>query len=182
MMKISLNKITKFHDKNGQPLWRRCNVCGDCFGRSEWVPRPVIKRLEIPNVEYMCRDCRSKYLSAELVKEIKQLSYQVHNSRGYVLMDKYNLTQDEYNAMLEQQGGGCGICGAKPDEFERHLHVDHDHKTGRVRGILCSNCNTLLGKLGDDYHSVKRYYDWIRNRDLYAKGYAKFKAEQWLVQ
>lgn len=47
-----------------------------------------------------------------------------------------------YRAMLEAQGGGCAICGSKPRT--RRLHVDHDHKTGRVRGLLCYADNRLL--------------------------------------
>lgn len=49
---------------------------------------------------------------------------------------------DRYNAMLADQGGGCAICGAEPKT--RRLHVDHDHKTGRVRGLLCHRDNRIL--------------------------------------
>ena len=47
-----------------------------------------------------------------------------------------------YAAMLARQGGGCAICGAKPKT--RRLHADHDHKTDRVRGLLCHRCNRAL--------------------------------------
>jgi hypothetical protein len=52
------------------------------------------------------------------------------------------VTDEEYAVMLEAQGGGCAICGAKPKT--RRLHVDHDHATGKVRGLLCHRCNRAL--------------------------------------
>ena len=48
----------------------------------------------------------------------------------------------EYTRRLEAQGGGCAICGATPKT--RRLHVDHDHRTGAVRGLLCHRCNRAL--------------------------------------
>jgi hypothetical protein len=61
------------------------------------------------------------------------------------LKKKYGLTERELAAMMAAQGGRCVICLAGPAE-----HVDHDHTTGAVRGILCSGCNTGLGNFGDD--------------------------------
>jgi hypothetical protein len=52
------------------------------------------------------------------------------------------VTDEQYEAMLERQGGGCAICGATPKT--RRLHVDHEHRTGRVRGLLCHRCNRAL--------------------------------------
>lgn len=52
------------------------------------------------------------------------------------------VTDAEYAAMLERQGGGCAICGTTPKT--RRLNVDHDHKTGAVRGLLCHRCNRAL--------------------------------------
>ncbi len=57
-------------------------------------------------------------------------------------------TRAQYDAMLASQGALCAIC-RKP-EFGRRLAVDHDHATGRVRGLLCTRCNTGLGMFGDD--------------------------------
>jgi hypothetical protein len=60
----------------------------------------------------------------------------------------YGITVEEYDEMLESQGGGCYICGIGP--VGRALDIDHDHRTGKVRGLLCSNHNRALGLLGDD--------------------------------
>jgi hypothetical protein len=55
------------------------------------------------------------------------------------------MTLEAFDAMLASQGGGCAICD-RPDAD----NVDHDHKTGRVRGILCFNCNIAIGQVEDD--------------------------------
>ncbi|MBE1597221.1 endonuclease VII domain-containing protein [Streptomyces stelliscabiei] len=62
---------------------------------------------------------------------------------------KYGLALGEYDRMLEQQGGGCAIC-KQPCARERRLSVDHCHSTGRVRGLLCQNCNAAIGMLKED--------------------------------
>lgn len=56
---------------------------------------------------------------------------------------------EQYDAMLEAQGGGCFICSRPPRE-DISLHVDHDHLTGKVRGILCFCCNNALADFQDD--------------------------------
>lgn len=65
------------------------------------------------------------------------------------LKRKYGMTIEDYDGMLEAQGGGCAICG-RPPRPDISLHVDHDHETGRIRGILCWPCNNLLGDVQDD--------------------------------
>jgi hypothetical protein len=65
---------------------------------------------------------------------------------------KYGITADEYDEMLKSQNGGCRICGAQ--RARRALVVDHCHDTGKVRGILCNNCNALLGMAEDDVHRL----------------------------
>lgn len=59
------------------------------------------------------------------------------------------MTIEQYDAMLEAQGGGCFICGRPPRE-DISLHVDHDHTTGKVRGILCFCCNNALADFQED--------------------------------
>jgi hypothetical protein len=66
-------------------------------------------------------------------------------------MRNYGLSVDEYAAILDSQSGGCGICGAKvPGGNSIFMHVDHCHATGKIRGLLCTNCNRGLGYFQDD--------------------------------
>ena len=60
---------------------------------------------------------------------------------------QYGISIEQYNEMLKRQNGVCKICKS---ENNRRLCVDHCHKTGRIRGLLCDNCNKAMGILGDD--------------------------------
>lgn len=70
-----------------------------------------------------------------------QKSTRTTTSRKTHLSDTYDLTLEEYDALLKAQGGRCAICPLKP---KYNLHVDHCHKTGIVRGLLCKTCNKRL--------------------------------------
>jgi hypothetical protein len=60
------------------------------------------------------------------------------------LIAKYGITLDEYNQKLKDQNDSCAFCGKHKDNFKRALHVDHNHKTGQVRGLVCFYCNSQL--------------------------------------
>ncbi len=80
-------------------------------------------------------------------------------SRYFGLKHRHGISKADYETLLAKQEGACGICHKPPPE-NQYLHVDHDHKTGRIRGLLCKSCNMGLGILGDDallLHSAIRY-------------------------
>lgn len=68
----------------------------------------------------------------------------------------YGLSAEEYNTLYMRQNGCCAICGVATE-----LVVDHDHETGQVRGLLCSNCNHLLGKAYDDCEILRQAIRYI---------------------
>jgi hypothetical protein len=81
-------------------------------------------------------------------------------------MREYGITSADYDRMLAEQGGGCAVCGIKPEEltagrYRTYLHVDHDHKTGRNRGLLCPDHNLLLGRFGDDVVMFRRVVEYL---------------------
>ena len=69
------------------------------------------------------------------------------------LKSMFNMTLEEYNDILESQNGRCKICLKEPVNIS--LCVDHCHKTGKVRGLLCSNCNTGLGLFKDSTSNLQ---------------------------
>ena len=102
-----------------------------------------------------CKACRRaqeaawKVAHPEHVKTYQQGYYRANKAdkRDRDLRRKYHITAAEYDAMLAAQGGHCAICPATEAGGNGVFHVDHDHdhETGRVRGLLCHACNTALG-------------------------------------
>lgn len=72
---------------------------------------------------------------------------------------KYGLSPMEYNAILREQSGICAVCGS--NNGDRDLYVDHNHATGRVRGLLCTNCNSALGQAFDNPGILRRLADYL---------------------
>lgn len=66
----------------------------------------------------------------------------------------YGITLAEYNQMLANQKECCPICERHVSALKRRLHVDHDHKTGVVRGLICEDCNVALGRFRDEKRSL----------------------------
>lgn len=69
----------------------------------------------------------------------------VDKNRDTVYKHRYGITLEDYNRMFLDQNGCCAICEKHQSEFDKRFAVDHDHETGKVRGLLCSYCNKLLG-------------------------------------
>lgn len=82
--------------------------------------------------------------------------------RNSVLKKNYGITLADYNKMLGSQSGRCAICGTCDPKGRGAFHVDHCHKTTKVRGLLCSSCNTALGHFKDDPQTLERAVKYLR--------------------
>lgn len=113
---------------------RKCVDCGETKPADAFLidPRRKTKLLS------RCRPCRTT------------------SDREGARRRRYGITQEQYDAMLNAQGGRCAVCGGAA-----RLCIDHEHSTGRVRGILCNNCNVALGRLGDDPGRVKSLLQYL---------------------
>jgi hypothetical protein len=89
--------------------------------------------------------------------------------RKAALKRKFGISLDEYNKTLESQGNRCKICQLSKDESKVNFAVDHDHKTGRVRGVLCRDCNMGLGKFKDDSTLLSRALAYLNDEHATVK-------------
>lgn len=82
---------------------------------------------------------------------------------------RHGMADGGYEKMLAEQNGlcpGCGKTEAQNDERKfRRFAVDHDHKTGQIRGLLCDACNRGLGLLGDSRETLQRLLDYLKKAD-----------------
>jgi len=72
------------------------------------------------------------------------------------LKRNYGITASERQQMLDAQNGECAICGIRESKCKKRHAVDHCHETGKIRGILCTNCNSAIGKLQDNTELLKK--------------------------
>ncbi|MFC8078689.1 endonuclease VII domain-containing protein [Streptomyces sp. NPDC057307] len=108
---------------------KRCPQCGEVKSYAEWELNPTSS----DGYASYCKLCRAQ-----------------RNQESY-FKRKYGITMAERDEMISSQMGICVICLSAPA-----AHVDHCHETGRVRGVLCFNCNSAIGKLGDDPDTLRR--------------------------
>jgi len=106
--------------------------------------------------------------SKPLFNERKRLKNQTTQgklrTKAASLRYQYDMSLDEYEAKLKQQDHKCSLCCVPFDDSTKAtmVHVDHDHKTGKVRDLLCNNCNALLGYAGDDVERLKKCIQYLR--------------------
>lgn len=123
---------------------RACAHCG--------IDIPKDRRLRGP-ISYCSRTCKDR--------AHRESGGAAEANLRHYYRSRYGLTIEEAEAM---RAAGCWICGMKDTEANgRHskLHIDHDHKTGLVRGVLCTNCNTGIGKFNDDPVLLQRALECV---------------------
>jgi len=91
----------------------------------------------------LCLQCYRKEPDVKTYND----EYSKQNRFRDQLKHKYNITPDDYERMVKEQNGLCAICKNPPRGKTKRLSVDHDHETGKVRGLLCVPCNRALGYL-----------------------------------
>lgn len=123
------------------------------------------RNLSQRNNVYVCKDCHN------------EITIKSKGNKGWIQRDanlayRFGITSVEYDAILKAQSGGCWICGKVPLEGQNRLAVDHLHskgenkrnpreKRGRIRGLLCWQCNSALGKFRDDITKLRRAADYL---------------------
>ncbi len=82
-------------------------------------------------------------------------------ARGYALKRVFGITVEQYEELLDKQNRCCAICGRNESEFTKRMAVDHDHVSGRIRGLLCTACNYRLVARHRDGNLLRRIADYV---------------------
>lgn len=123
-------------------------------------------------LKHQCKSCRNlvkrEYRSNPLVRKKEYLTKKRRKKtwRWEIIWQKYRLTEKDYNEMLESQKGLCALCESRPPK-----HIDHCHASGKVRGLLCVQCNTGLGKFKDSEDLLTKAVGYLQKFKALEKEY-----------
>lgn len=139
-------------------------LCNKCEAELTDENCSTHKTYPVKNRWYICNSCKDEYNKTKK----DQKDFRIYDN----LFNKYGITAEDYLNMLESQQGVCAICKqASPARSrrgvseDRRLSVDHCHETGKVRGLLCTKCNTGLGMFGDDTARLLSAIYYLRGVD-----------------
>jgi hypothetical protein len=161
---------------------KQCRICGETKVLSEFYRTPGARdghRNECKGCNRAAKRARyaadpAKYIgmverwqraNPERVRAVRQAwnatPERKRKQRDTYYGRTYGVSADEVDAMLVAQGGGCAICGERPERLAS-MHLDHDHMTGSLRGLLCIDCNQGLGKFRDDPEVLMAAIGYLR--------------------
>ncbi len=134
---------------------KRCKECGEEKLFSEFYRL----RSGVWGLDPRCKRCKSTGEAARQRRKWRE-------TREVMAERRYGLTPERYEALYERQGKACGICGTP--STKHRLHIDHNHTTGVVRGLLCVRCNTFIGQAREKIIFLERAaaYLYAETHDL----------------
>lgn len=149
---------------------KKCNKCLEIKSKSDFFARNKAKNYISPYCKKCFMEINNKYKKAnpEKIKQIKKRESS-KNKEGYRnrnLMLTYGITLSDYNNMLIKQNNECAICRTtKGTRKNGRLDVDHCHKTGKVRALLCGHCNVLLSRAKDNIEILKKAIEYLKEHN-----------------
>ena len=113
-----------------------------------------------PRKRAACKSCKN-------AQQIKRYSEAPEVHREYLYKKKYGISIQEYDELLDAQGGCCKICGTDTPNGQGRFVIDHNHVSGEIRGLLCSTCNTGLGNFFDNPQFLKNAATYLETEGHY---------------
>ena len=133
---------------------KKCTKCGMIKLLANFSSR----KDRMGQLKSYCRKCEAK-IKKEWLKQNPTKDKEMKRKRR---LKKYGLTPNNYEQLLNKQNGGCAICGQK-SAIGNNLSVDHNHKTGVVRALLCKRCNSVLGYVQEDRKLLAKFIKYLKN-------------------
>jgi hypothetical protein len=132
-------------------------LCPSCYVSIHYAKSPAYRASSKMRAKEWVRDNPER---AKAIQQRKRENACPVKEKGRVLKRKYGITIEQFDQMLTAQSGACAICRSLPAQG-KSLHVDHCHSTGRVRGLLCHQCNWYLGKVDSDAALIGRLLRYL---------------------
>lgn len=104
---------------------------------------------------------KGKTTKSNYAKVYKETTAYKKYQRNYRLKNTYGITLIQYEEMFNKQNGCCAICNVSEEKLTIRLHIDHNHKTGKVRGLLCKKCNSAIGLFDDNLDLLNKAINYI---------------------
>jgi hypothetical protein len=144
---------------------RRCTRCREEKAIGEFYGATPGSKLDkcYDGVSMPCKACRIVVGATRREANLERVR---RAERSRVLLKKYDMTYEEYEAMYAKQGGRCACCGDSIELTGTGTHVDHDHLTQAIRGILCHFCNTAEGMLKGSVERARMMLAYIERNVL----------------
>lgn len=114
-----------------------------------------------------CASCRKKIKTA-IQREAQKKYFTTPKGQQQLLRNrlrKYDISVDQYLSLLEEQEGKCALCRVSEDP-KKSLSVDHDHQSGRVRGLLCTQCNAIIERVLKSPGFLTRALDYLKGYSI----------------
>ena len=136
---------------------KKCSDCGIDKPLVDFTPRA--DRNGTPRAQ--CKRCISGYRKSRYSSfEDTRAAYRASGRKF-----RTGVSQEDFNQMFEHQNGCCAICKRHQSESKRTFSVDHDHKTGLIRGLLCNECNLFLGLAYDSTSILASAIEYLKQKD-----------------
>lgn len=143
---MTKEKIQKLIDSGAT---RKCNCCNEVLLVSDFH----IKKSNNENHFRFNSPC----------KFCANINRNINYQKAYHRKLKYNITENDYQKMLINQDYSCAICGIHREDLNKDLAVDHCHSTGKIRDLLCANCNSGIGFFKESLFKLKSAIKYIKH-------------------
>lgn len=147
--------------KRKDGLQRYCKACSAAAEKKRRLDPAKLARLRERDRQRYNTPERAAY--RKTYKETNAGKFAEYERRLYKLRNKFGVTRDDIERMLEEQNHQCAICLVDIDLFTKALmHLDHDHYNGKLRALLCGTCNVGIGMLQDSPEVMRRAANYIK--------------------
>jgi hypothetical protein len=143
---------------------KQCKTCKEVKDYSEFYKHPKSK----DRYDYNCKVCKKKIFGERAkiwgrnqyhkLKEKDPLALRIKDWKDIGLI----VTREQYIELYNKQDGKCFCCNKHEDELPKKLCLDHDHKTMKIRGLLCTACNNMIGNARDNIETLQRAIEYLK--------------------